>query len=94
VAREVGARAPSIRACYEGGLAKNPKLAGGKVVMHWTITQEGNVGGVGVEQDTFGDGEVAACITRLVATWRFPAPTGGSIDIAFPFVFRPDSPTK
>ena len=44
--------------------------------------------GVDVEQDTLGDAEVASCIKALVARWRFPAPSGGSVDVSFPFVFQ------
>ena len=35
-----------------------------------------------------GDSEVANCIKRLVAMWRFPAPSGGAVEVAFPFVFQ------
>ena len=44
--------------------------------------------GVDVEQDTLGDAEVASCIKSLIARWRFPAPSGGSVDVSFPFVFQ------
>jgi hypothetical protein len=35
-----------------------------------------------------GDAEVASCIKSLIARWRFPAPSGGSVDVSFPFVFQ------
>ena len=50
--------------------------------------QAGTVSGVDVEQDTLGDAEVASCIKSLIARWRFPAPSGGSVDVSFPFVFQ------
>src|SRR3954454_14662218 len=87
VAKEVRSRLGAIKACYERGLKRNPNLSG-KVVIHWTITQAGTVSGVDVEQDTMGDAEVASCIKSLVARWRFPAPSGGSVDVSFPFVFQ------
>ena len=87
VAKEVRARLGAIKACYERALKRNPTLTG-KIVMHWTITAAGTVSGVDVEQDSLGDSEVASCIKSLVARWRFPAPSGGSVDVSFPFVFQ------
>jgi len=87
VAKEVRSRLGAIKACYERALKRNPNLSG-KVVIHWTITQAGTVSGVDVESDTLGDAEVASCIKSLVARWRFPAPSGGSVDVSFPFVFQ------
>ena len=87
VAKEVRTRLGAIKACYERALKRNPTLSG-KVVIHWTITQAGTVSGVDVEQDTLGDAEVASCIKALVARWRFPAPSGGSVEVSFPFVFQ------
>lgn len=87
VAKEVRTRLGAIKACYERALKRNPNLSG-KVVIHWTITQAGTVSGVDVEQDTLGDSEVASCIKALVARWRFPAPSGGSVEVSFPFVFQ------
>ena len=87
VAKEVRTRLGAIKACYERALKRNPNLSG-KVVIHWTITQAGTVSGVDVEQDTLGDAEVASCIKALVARWRFPAPSGGSVEVSFPFVFQ------
>ena len=87
VAKEVRTRLGAIKACYERALKRNPTLSG-KVVIHWTITQAGTVSGVDVEQDTLGDAEVASCMKALVARWRFPAPSGGSVDVSFPFVFQ------
>jgi hypothetical protein len=87
VAKEVRSRLGAIKACYERGLKRNPNLSG-KIVIHWTITQAGTVSGVDVEQDTLGDAEVASCIKSLIARWRFPAPSGGSVEVSFPFVFQ------
>ena len=87
VAKEVKQRLGAIKACYERALKRNPQLSG-KVVIHWTITAAGTVSGVDIEQDTLGDAEVASCIKSLVARWRFPSPSGGSVDVSFPFVFQ------
>jgi len=87
VSKEVRSRLGAIKACYERALKRNPNLSG-KVVVHWTITAAGTVSGVDVESDTLGDNEVGSCIKSLVARWRFPAPSGGSVEVSFPFVFQ------
>jgi hypothetical protein len=87
VAKEVRARIGAIKGCYERALKRNPNLSG-KIVMHWTITPAGTVQGVDVEQDSMGDSEVSTCIKVLIARWRFPAPSGGAVEVGFPFVFQ------
>jgi TonB family protein len=87
VTKEVKSRLGAIKACYERALKRSPNLSG-KVIIHWTITAAGTVSGVEVENDTMGDSEVASCIKALVARWRFPAPSGGAVEVSFPFVFQ------
>jgi hypothetical protein len=87
VVREVKARMSAIKACYERALKRNPGLAG-KVAMRWTITGAGTVSGVEVDQDSMGDSEVTGCMKSRIATWRFPAPSGGAVEVSFPFVFQ------
>jgi hypothetical protein len=87
VAREVKSRMSAIKACYERALKRNPNLSG-KIKLRWTITQAGTVSGVEIDDDSMGDAEVSSCIRGLVARWRFPAPSGGSVEVVFPFVFQ------
>lgn len=87
VTKEVKARMGAIKACYERALKRNPSLSG-KVVVRWTITAAGTVSGIDIDQDSLGDSEVTSCIKSLVARWRFPAPSGGAVDVSFPFVFQ------
>jgi hypothetical protein len=88
VSREVRARIGAIRACYERALKRKPSL-GGKLKMRWTITPAGKVSGVEVEEDVVGDAELAACIKGLIGRWRFLAPSGGSVEVVYPFLFQP-----
>jgi len=86
VSKEVRARIGAVKACYERALKRNPNLSG-KVKVRWTITAAGTVSGVDISDDSMGDSEVSSCIKQLVARWRFPAPSGGSVEVEFPFVF-------
>lgn len=87
VSKEVRTRIGAIKACYERALKRNPNLSG-KVKVRWTITAAGTVSAVEIEEDSMGDSEVASCIKGLVSRWRFPAPSGGSVDVVYPFVFQ------
>jgi TonB family protein len=87
VSKEVRTRIGAIKACYERALKRNPNLSG-KVKVRWTITAAGTVSAVEIEEDSMGDSEVSSCIKGLVARWRFPAPSGGSVDVVYPFVFQ------
>jgi TonB family protein len=89
VAKEVRTRIGTIKACYERALKRNPSLSG-RVLIRWTITAAGTVSDVEIEEDSLGDAEVASCIKRLVGRWRFPAPSGGSVDVVYPFIFEPN----
>jgi TonB family protein len=86
VSKEVRARIGAVKACYERALKRNPNLSG-KIKVRWTITAAGTVSGVDISDDSVGDSEVSSCIKQLVARWRFPAPSGGSVEVEFPFVF-------
>jgi outer membrane biosynthesis protein TonB len=87
VSKEVRTRIGAIKACYERSLKRNPNLSG-KIKVRWTITAAGTVSGVEIEEDSMGDSEVTSCIKGLVGRWRFPAPSGGSVDVVYPFVFQ------
>lgn len=87
VSKEVRTRLGAIKGCYERALKRNPSLSG-KIKVRWTITAAGTVSSVEIEEDSMGDGEVSSCIKGLVSRWRFPAPSGGSVDVVYPFVFQ------
>ena len=74
--------------CYEKQLKRNPELSG-KVKVQFTILGSGRVGEVQALEDTMGEPAVAQCIVSRVKRWRFPKPDGGSVTVAFPFVFSP-----
>ena len=88
VVKEVRTRIGAIKACYERALKRKADLSG-RVKMRWTIIAAGTVSDVEIDEDTMGDAEVASCMKGLVRRWRFPAPSGGSVDVVYPFLFEP-----
>lgn len=88
VANAVRTRLGAVKACYDQALVKTPSLAG-RLVAHWTIDVSGAVTTLGWDADTIGNPEMADCIQATIARWRFPPPSGGSVEVTFPFVFQP-----
>lgn len=88
IASVVSRRKRAIQSCYEKQLKRNPKLAG-KVKVQFTINEMGRVGEARVVEDTTGDRQVGVCIVSQIKRWRFPRPDGGSVTVAFPFLFTP-----
>ena len=80
----------SIKECYEKELKRDPKLAG-KITVGFTIETDGKVSETFIEGNTMGNKTVANCITGRIRTWRFPKPKGGSVTVAYPFIFSPSN---
>lgn len=72
--------------CYERQLANKPDLQG-KVVIRFTIGEDGSVTAMEVEDTTLNDTEVEGCILQRVRRWRFPAPDSGPVTVSYPFIF-------
>ncbi len=84
VKRRIGA----VKSCYEKELKRNPQLQG-KIVMQFTIEESGRVSDVSAKSDSIGEPAVSECIKDAIGRWRFDKPEGGSVTIAFPFIFAP-----
>ncbi len=89
--REMKNRVGALRSCYERALRRNPQLSG-KLLLRFTIVPAGSITGVQLESDSLDDPDMSNCVRRLVLSWRFPAPQGGPMDVAFPFVFQSAGP--
>jgi hypothetical protein len=87
VADYVKLQLPNVKACWVRSLKDNPELAG-RIAMKWTIDADGVTRDIVVEGNSMPASAVPDCITALIATWRFPKPTGGAVDVSFPFVFK------
>jgi hypothetical protein len=89
VARYVRSQLPRVKECWTRSLRTTPTLAG-KVVLHWTIDADGLPFDISVESNTMQASPVPDCIRALIEAWRFPKPSGGHVEISFPFVFKLD----
>ena len=78
-----------IKQCYERQLKSDPDLKG-KVTVSFEIGTDGNVSGVGIEDNSTGNAELANCIKREVGRIRFVPPPEDDIEVAgYPFILAP-----
>lgn len=80
-------REPGIRQCYERALKSNANLKG-RVVLEWTINEQGKVVKVLVIENTLGDPKVVECITDIIMKVRFPPAKEGLVPVRKTFVFE------
>jgi TonB family protein len=89
VQQRVRATYPSVRACYERGLARNPGLTG-KVEVRFVVGVEGGVQSAELTQrSTLGDADVRACVLEAFRKLVFPAPEGGTAVVVYPIELEP-----
>jgi hypothetical protein len=80
------------RACFQTTYDKT-KEAEGKVKIRFLIGLAGKVDASEVEQNTFKDKGIGACLQNKMKAWKFPKPRGGQqISIAYPFEFKAAPP--
>ena len=84
----VRAHISEIRQCYNEGLQRKPELAG-KFNIDFEIAENGEVTASKVSGSTLNDTTVEACMAATAKSWKFPAPTGGSVAVTYPFVVEP-----
>lgn len=90
IADTVRKRIGAVKACYEKELKKNPKLEG-KIVVQFTINEGGRVEDTTIKSDSIGEAAVGECIMGAIKKWPFARPEGGSVTVAFPFIFAPSN---
>lgn len=91
VTRQIRARIRAIQSCYERELRNDPTLHG-RVLVRFTIQTTGTVSNATAQENTTGSPAVAACVVNTIRRFRFnPAPEGGSVTFAYPFVFAPQN---
>ncbi len=86
IRRAISKNKARFRYCYEQGLLRNPALAG-RIVVSFTIGNDGRVLSSNKVASTLGDAKVDACVARKMAGVRFPSFPGGSARVTYPFQF-------
>lgn len=86
VAQAVRRSAGAIRGCYERALKVNPDVEG-KVVVRFTVGEDGRVTEAVIGSDTTGAPSIGECIRTRALRWRFDA-TNGNRTYTYPFIFK------
>lgn len=88
-----------FRACYQEGLARNPKLAG-RVTLRLVIEASGQVAQAELLREAahdalptdLPDAQVLDCMLDVARQQRFPAFANGEVTVVYPIVFAPEEP--
>ncbi len=83
IARAFSTELKALIACYAREVAKNPNLLT-RVDVAFTIEADGRVSGVSTGRVPPG---LSACITRIVAGIKLPAPSSGTVRVSYPLTF-------
>jgi hypothetical protein len=78
-----------LRACYERGLAGDPRLAG-RVMVSFSVDEHGGVSDVNAESDAI-PADVTSCIRAAFSSMTFAAPKSAPARIVYPIDFNKDS---
>ncbi len=90
VAKVIDQHANEVVSCFERALMSSPGLQG-KLVIEWTIRQNGRAGDIKQKHSTLQNAAVARCVMDKLKNWRFPSPKGGDVVISYPWNFAPTS---
>lgn len=77
-----------LQLCYELALRRN-QGAEGLMEWRWLLDTKGQVLDLELVQNTVNDLKMANCIREKIARWKWPRPHKGSIEISYPFYFKP-----
>lgn len=75
-----------MRACYQDGLRRNPKLEG-RVIVRFVIGRDGRVARAVDGGSEIKDAKAIACVVEAFSRLEFPQPEGGIVTVAYPIVF-------
>ena len=77
-----------LQKCYERAKMDDANLRG-SVTAHITVAGNGSVARVQVSQSTLNAPQALGCVTREIARWHLPRPSGrGAVAFLYPFVFE------
>jgi hypothetical protein len=77
-----------FRACYDAGLARDPRLTG-RVGIRFVIRPDGHVTNASVVDNTLPNCAVSACVRNRFKELVFPKPEGGVVTVVYPIMLKP-----
>ncbi len=89
ITRVVAANQTMIKSCYERELKRGGETLRGKLLLEFTISNDGKVAKAAVKTPTFKDTPLGECVVGAAKTWKFPAFSGDSVSVEYPFLLSP-----
>ena len=77
-----------LQLCYELALRRDARAAGA-MDWKWRINSKGQTTDLQLISSDFKDRRMATCIERKIKRWHFPKPRDGSVEVQYPFRFKP-----
>ena len=77
-----------LQLCFELALRRNQGLSGG-MDFKWRLDSRGEMSELEVIASTIRDRQMEKCVLKKIASWRFPRPNRGSVEINHHFSFSP-----
>ncbi len=88
IANYIRTQLGQILYCYERQLSANKDLFG-KVSVKFTISGNGKVETQTISDTSLKNTTVEGCMLNKIASWKFPAPRGGTkVIVTYPFLFK------
>jgi hypothetical protein len=81
----IGEHRPQARACYDEGRKRQPDLAGGKIIINFTIAADGTVTDAeqGMQDDQITEPGVVDCVSEVIKQVRFAPSAKGKTSRAY-----------
>ena len=77
-----------LQLCYELALRRNQGLSGGMDIK-WRLDSRGEVSELEINATSIHDRQMEKCLLRKLASWKFPRPNHGSVEINHHLSFSP-----
>lgn len=77
-----------LQLCYELALRRN-QAAAGLMEWRWHLDTKGRVRDLELVDSDINDGKMIDCIREKLSRWNWPKPQKGTVQVSFPFWFKP-----
>lgn len=77
-----------LQLCYELALRRNQQTVGA-MEWQWHLDTQGQVYDIDLVKSSISDSKMIDCVRGKIANWKWPRPQKGSIQISYPFLFKP-----
>lgn len=77
-----------LQLCFELALRRNHNMSG-TMKWQWRLDSRGKISDLTLVSSNIIDRQMKNCVMKKISSWRFPRPKRGSVEITYPFHFKP-----